>query len=475
MSQSYSSSNNSIQLLQRLSHVSRLQDSYLFELTDDSESSGKERHSYKNNSYLLGELLVEFGLITDDLLEQALSEAKEYGIPLGRVLVMSGWLTQKQINWSIQLQSLLRDESISHAIALQAADLITGSNMSLEAALETTGCEKALTSRNTRLGDLLVDAEIISSEDLEEATFRSQYLGLPLGRTLFLAGLVSSTILDTAVNAQRFVREGKLERTDAVHAIRRSFIRQELDPDSMRTGSHIYSSTQRIKLGELLSLAGILSESQIDYAVELGLVNNLPVGKVLADLGLITDKTLEEALLLQVMVAEGSLSPQEAAYALIDMHYHGHSVPTAIAQCGSPDRKRKTLDFKDFLAGTGVMNRAALDEKLEEALNSPYIVARALTFTGAVSEATMQTAMCVHFYIKEGLLSFDEAMVLFDHATRHNLSVDDSLQQLGFGLKLTCMSNKDNPCAENHRSHFDLLKIEHPEYAGGQALYREAV
>ena len=127
MSQSYSSSNNSIQLLQRLSHVSRLQDSYLFELTDDSESSGKERHSYKNNSYLLGELLVEFGLITDDLLEQALSEAKEYGIPLGRVLVMSGWLTQKQINWSIQLQSLLRDESISHAIALQAADLITGS------------------------------------------------------------------------------------------------------------------------------------------------------------------------------------------------------------------------------------------------------------------------------------------------------------------------------------------------------------
>ncbi|MEZ4536926.1 MAG: hypothetical protein R3D26_18305 [Cyanobacteriota/Melainabacteria group bacterium] len=65
-------------------------------------------------------------------------------------------------------------------------------------------------------------------------------------------------------------------------------------------------------------------------------------------------------------------------------------------------------------------------------------------------------------------------MVLFDHATRHNLSVDDSLQQLGFGLKLTCMSNKDNPCAENHRSHFDLLKIEHPEYIGGQ-LFREAV
>ncbi|MEZ4536927.1 MAG: hypothetical protein R3D26_18310 [Cyanobacteriota/Melainabacteria group bacterium] len=73
------------------------------------------------------------------------------------------------------------------------------------------------------------------------------------------------------------------------------------------------------------------------------------------------------------MVAEGSLSLQEAAYALIDMHYHGHSVPTLIAQCGSPDRKRKTLDFKDSSGGTGVMNRAALDEKLEEALNSPLV------------------------------------------------------------------------------------------------------
>ncbi|MEZ4544660.1 MAG: hypothetical protein R3C24_12305 [Cyanobacteriota/Melainabacteria group bacterium] len=76
-----------------------------------------------------------------------MSEAKEYGIPLGRVLVMSGWLTQKQINWSIQLQSLLRDESIScHSVAG------SGSNHRVKhepgSSPQNTGCEKSLTSKH---------------------------------------------------------------------------------------------------------------------------------------------------------------------------------------------------------------------------------------------------------------------------------------------------------------------------------------
>ncbi|MEZ4536928.1 MAG: hypothetical protein R3D26_18315 [Cyanobacteriota/Melainabacteria group bacterium] len=108
-------------------------------------------------------MLVEFGLITDDLLEQALSEAKEYGIPLGRVLVMSGWLTQKQINCfdSATVFTEGRIDLSCHSVAG------SGSNHRVQHEPGSSPGDhrlrKALTSRNTRLGDLLVDAEIISS------------------------------------------------------------------------------------------------------------------------------------------------------------------------------------------------------------------------------------------------------------------------------------------------------------------------
>ena len=476
MTKPINSAVNSVLLLQRLNDITKSCDHAYRRSLKKGESGNSVTAPGGNSSSLygdenfrkdtqlrslkLGELLVDFGVITEELLKDALEEASLLGIPLGRVLVMSGWVTQRQVNWVIQLQSMLRDESISQQIAIQVADLLVSSNMSLEEALETTGCLYARDRRHAKLGDILVEADLISAEDLEEAMHKSQHLGLPLGRALYLAGLVSATILDTAVNAQRFIRKGKIEREDAVHAIRRAFLRQELDPNSSRTGNHIYNSTRGIKLGELLVLAGIISEAQIDYAVELGLVNNLPVGKVLKDLGLISDRTLENALVLQVMVQEASLNAQEAAYALIDTHYYGHSLTTAIGQCTEKDRKKQVIDFKDFLAGTGILPRQSLDETLKQAMESPYLVTKALTFMGVLDESTMQVAICLHFYIKENLLSFEEAMLVFENATRNSYSVDESMKELGMGPKLTCNSNKDNPCKEQHRPMLDILSVE---------------
>ncbi|MEZ4544661.1 MAG: hypothetical protein R3C24_12310 [Cyanobacteriota/Melainabacteria group bacterium] len=57
--------------VQRLSHVSRLQDSYLCRRRTTPKAAAKKGTLIKTIPIYSGELLVEFGLITDDLLEQA--------------------------------------------------------------------------------------------------------------------------------------------------------------------------------------------------------------------------------------------------------------------------------------------------------------------------------------------------------------------------------------------------------------------
>lgn len=429
--------NEAIELLEKLEEISaNTEDTVFLKELDSSEYIDYQSKFTPNNSESkktkLGTLLVQFSLITEELLNEAIEEALELNIPLGRILVMSGWITQSQLNWTIQLQSLVRENKISTPIAIQISELITSSNMSFGKALEVTGCSQFLIESDTRLGDLLRDAAVIAEEELSSAIYKSQYLGLPLGRCLFLTGQLPEELLNTAINAQKFTRQGKISRDDAIQAIRKSAQRiDRLSP----VPRHSYSNICKVKLGELLKLAGIVTEAQVEHAIEIGLVNNTPVGKVLIDLGLISETTLENALILQVIVAESNLTIKEAAFALIDIHYHGASVAKAISECTNKQKRIDKPNFKQFIATTGILEVREIESALENTLSSPYIISKALLYSGVLNDTTMQLALCVHFYVREELLSLEEALVLFNHANRNNVSIVEALEELGIEIK----------------------------------------
>ena len=113
-----------------------------------------------------GELLVDEALITPDQLTEALrvqSTLANY-TPLGEVLMMRGWLTRTQ------LTGLLRRHR-----------------------------------KRARLGDLLVRAKRITSEQLQTALARQQQIRQPLGRTLMALGYVTEVTMREALCAQMSV------------------------------------------------------------------------------------------------------------------------------------------------------------------------------------------------------------------------------------------------------------------------------
>ncbi|HEY9720148.1 MAG TPA: hypothetical protein V6C69_21900, partial [Trichormus sp.] len=68
----------------------------------------------------LGDLLLASELITPEQLADALNRGQHLGLPLGRILVLKGILSQTQIESTLEAQVLLRDEKISHTQALEA-------------------------------------------------------------------------------------------------------------------------------------------------------------------------------------------------------------------------------------------------------------------------------------------------------------------------------------------------------------------
>ncbi len=387
----------------------------------------------------LGQLMVEMGLISCEQLEHCVRAGTELSLPLGRVLVMSGWINGRQLQWSIQLQAFLKDGLITVDTCRAVADLMTCSGMTLKRALNCAGFSDAYDSieqRATRLGDFLIESGIVKAERYYEALYKSQALGIPVGRLLVISNLVSTQLLECALNTQRFVREGKISRQDAIVLLTRTADRHaDQASRATRTGGTATPVPLRtMRLGELLSLSGILTEPQLDHALEIGLTSNLPVGRVLVDLQLLSGHTLEMALALQSLVSRDAIEPLDAAYALIDIHYHNLSMTAALEKNRSLS-ERRTLSFEQFIASLELISKEQIKEAVEIACRSPLFVSKALVFSGALAESTMQVALLCHFYLRESMLTAEESMLLFNHCHKTGLSVDEAVAELNLQLR----------------------------------------
>jgi hypothetical protein len=75
---------------------------------------------------------------------------------------------------------------------------------------------------------------------------------------------------------------------------------------------------ERIKLGELLKLAGMVTEDEIQEALKLSMLNNALMGKILLISGFIDELTLKAALRCQYLMRDGVIREDQAIMAL---HY----------------------------------------------------------------------------------------------------------------------------------------------------------
>lgn len=387
----------------------------------------------------LGQLLVDLNLITKELLKHAIMASAEMSISLGRFLIMSGCLTSSQLQWSVQLQALLRENVLSLGVAVRIAELMSCSGMTIHRALNCVDKSDALEileTRATRLGDLLIQSEIISEEKFNDALNKSQSFGVPIGKYLVVAGLITAQLLETAVNAQRYVRDGKMQKADAIVAIRQAVSRQLEIQKGNANRDYENVPLRTMRLGEILTLSGVVSETHLEHAVEFGLRCNLAVGQVLVDFEILTQETLDVALVLQNLVLNGSLEPIDAAYVLIDVHHHGYTMSAALKRNRNFRTERKVLSFEQFVAGLELLSPPQIEESIEDARRSPMFVSRALVTSGALSEETAQTALTCHFYVREEMLTVEESLLLFHLCHRTGLTVEEGIVELGLKVRL---------------------------------------
>ncbi|MGD9683144.1 MAG: hypothetical protein AB7W16_18295 [Candidatus Obscuribacterales bacterium] len=275
----------------------------------------------------IGELLVAAGVIRQEVLIEALQVAKKSSTPVGRVLMTIGELSERDLLAAIEVQSMLRENLISAEFGVRALNVCIKGHISLDDAFRRLGwappAERSEVVASGELGKLLADSGIVSPGVVDQCMRQSEENNLPLGRCLVLARAITSNILASALTAQVLVRDGKITYDQAVAGLAASYRKHQTIEQSLSETGAYRVDQERIRVGELLSQAGLVTESDKVSAIERGLVENQPVGQVLVQQGMISPTALDESLKLQNLVNEGKINTLQAAEILRQANNRG--------------------------------------------------------------------------------------------------------------------------------------------------------
>ncbi len=383
----------------------------------------------------LGDLLTQAGLLSPEELREAMQIAKHQSLPVGRVLIMSGFLSDGQLRAAVQAQSLLKDGVINLETVLQALSIVGKEEMALEDAFRQLGLDVQQSQPTNKLGELLMEAELVKKEVLDQALQQSTASGLPLGRILILTGAIFEPLLSSALNAQVLVRDHKITREQAVQGLKAARDRQiSLEQSLAETGMQL-PSHNTIRLGELLVKAGIMPDTNLMDYVEMGLVQEQPLGQILISQSVITEHILTNALELQKMVGAGTLIGDQAALVL-NMVASGGTTIQEVLQAQEPQKEPvvETVPLYQFLQLAGRITPQQIEEAVRTGTRDAQIMGLMLHKVGAIVEFEMGVALALNDFMAKNIVSVEQAIVALNYCITNQISLEEAFSQMGWVL-----------------------------------------
>jgi hypothetical protein len=157
----------------------------------------------KEKPLKVGELLVKAGLLQPGDVVEAIQVSKRVQIPIGRVLIASGLVSEGFLQTVLQAQLLIRDGLVSAEQAIDAMNLVANLNIPLKEALQKLNLTPEYTADTVSLAEILLDSNIVTQEQLEAALATSSRSGVPLSAALVLQGVLSQSFFPSLVRAQQ--------------------------------------------------------------------------------------------------------------------------------------------------------------------------------------------------------------------------------------------------------------------------------
>lgn len=331
-------------------------------MSDTSQSSQQKTGGNKKrklSEIRIGEFIAALDVLPPTKLKPALKVSQDLGLPLGRTLVVRGLLTNEEVNNLLDLHSLFKRGSVEFSNVSEAYSMSKRRGWQAREALSALGC--AVDDIETvRLGELLLNAELLSEDSLNDALKLQSYCGLPLGRILCVDSNLSEEIVNSALEYQNGVRTNSMEYQDAIDKLK-------MMPLLMNTDSIRPVIEMNIK--DLLVGSRICHESDLVPAQSYAEANKISLEKALFRYEWVDINLISAAVALSSLIKRGYVSAQDAIEFLSSVK-EGNSLEQAKKNAErSPELKiiEGDLNLYKFLIASGFLTPSRI-RKLTKAM-----------------------------------------------------------------------------------------------------------
>lgn len=389
----------------------------------------------------LGELLIRGGLLEPEQFEAAYRLSFKMRLPIGRVLTMHGHVTEEQLRTALEIQARLRDGLIPMDHAIQALMMVSREGIALDTALNRAGpvaAPKPLPTHN-RLGELMIASGIASAQLVESGMVTSAETGLPLGLVLLNKGVITRAALNSALAAQRLIREGSVDREQVLYALKLARMRSISLEQSLRESAQFDASLlPAFGIGELFVMSGAVSESQLLTAREIEETEGYALDEIIVELGYASKPCVKAARHILNMIANGVLFEDQAAQIISKIQYASSneelqqvlslidSDPEAIFEDKQP------IEITDILKKAGLISDKDLQIATALALANKVPLMKTLFDARLIDEQVLDHASHLKTYLDHDLLKLEQATIVMAYSLENNMTVEETLDTFGW-------------------------------------------
>jgi hypothetical protein len=95
-----------------------------------------------------------------------------------------------------------------------------------------------------------------------------------------------------------------------------------------------------------------------------------------------------------------------------------------------------TVRLGELLKMSGLVNDNDIQDAIALSTKYPSVIGKMLVLSGVINEATLLAALRCQFLLRHQIISTAQAVDALKHAEHHRMSIDDSIDDLGFPITL---------------------------------------
>lgn len=284
---------------------------------------------------------------------------------------------------------------------------------------------------NIRLGELLLQAGMLTQDQVQEAIRHSKGKRLQIGQILVMCGFLTPRDLQSVLLAQSMIRDKSIDFNLAVRCLKIAFKMGSTFSEVLE--NHEDAPARKVptgRLGELLLEAGVLRWDQLSKAMEQSLQTGLPLGRMLVLHQVLTESVLNAVLDIQVRLRDEMLVREEAVQAVrVAAGLHGTKSDEQLGERPSQDGPRKRgVRLGELLVISGVLTENDVMNALEWGLVNQQPIGQVLISRDLITAELLDAALNLQKIVDENQMEALMAAECLGHVHESKVSLEEAME-----------------------------------------------